>query len=96
MKHKLKDLPDISAGTRTMTSGAGSATFSPDSDDPNAIVTVSEFSPEVYSRTEKSGYCIYNAVIEVAFFRVPVANSGFPKEKFVNLHIDLTPPSSVS
>ncbi|MBN1387035.1 MAG: hypothetical protein JW965_01225 [Bacteroidales bacterium] len=87
---KLKLKPDISAGTRTMNSGAGSATFCPDSCSPDARITVSEFSHGDYTLTGQNGYCIYNAAIEVAFFGVPVANSGFNSKKNVILHINLT------
>jgi hypothetical protein len=91
-EYALKNIPGISAGTRTMTSGAGSATFFPDSYSPNALFTVSEVSPGNYSRTESNGYCIDNSEIEVAFFGVPVAKPGFTKQKILNLHINLTSP----
>jgi hypothetical protein len=88
--YEFKVIPDISAGTRTINSGAGSATFFPDSICPDALITVIEFSAGDYPRTEQNGYCIDNAKIEVAFFGVPVANSGFTRQKYLNLNINLT------
>lgn len=89
-RYEFKVIPDISAGTRTMNSGAGSATFFPNSFCPPALIKVIEFNAGDYPRIEQNGYCIDNAKIEVAFFGVPVANSGFTRQKYLNLHINLT------
>ena len=80
LEYELKVMPDISTGTRTMNPGAGSASFYPDSNYPNAIVVVSDFNFKEFFRTEVIAYCNTIAAIEVAFFGVPVANSGFYEE----------------
>jgi len=78
-----------------MNPGAGSASFHPDSNYPNAIVVVSDFNFKEFFRTEVNAYCDTIAAIEVAFFGAPVANSGFDKEKKCNFTYNLTVTSSV-
>ncbi len=73
---ELNAIPDISTGTWIMTSGTGSASFYPDANDPNAIVTVTEYGLKEFSWTEVNGSCSDVATIEVTFFEVPVANPG--------------------
>jgi|GEM_PF-1008404 len=77
---ELNAIPDISTGTWTMTSGTGSASFYPDANDPNAIVTVTDYGLKEFSWTEVNGSCSDVATIEVAFFEVPVANPGLGGE----------------
>lgn len=80
-EYEAKGMPEISAGTWTLTSGTGSASLYPDSNDPNAVLTVSNFSLKDYSWSAVN-YCRNHiAGFEVAFFGVPVANSGFYNEK---------------
>jgi len=90
LEYEAKGMPEISAGTWTLTSGTGSASLYPDSNDPNAINSVSDFSLKDYSLSAVNYYRNYIAGFEVAFFGVPVANSGFNNEKNVILHINLT------
>jgi len=72
----LNAIPDISTGTWTMTSGTGSASFYPDANDPNAVVTVTSYGLKEFSWTETNGGCSDVATIEVTFLEVPVANPG--------------------
>ncbi len=69
--------PDISTGTRTMTSGTGSASLYPESNDPNAITAVTCFSLRDSSRAEVVRSCTFFAADEAANFGVPAANPGF-------------------
>lgn len=69
--------PDISTGTRTMTSGTGSASLYPESNDPNAITAVTCSSLRDPSRAEAGRSCTFFAAVEAANFGVPAANPGF-------------------
>ena len=90
-EYEAKGMPEISTGTWTLTSGTGSASLYPDSNDPNAVLTVPNFSLKDYSWSAVNYYRNYIAGFEVAFFGVPVANPGFNNEKNVNfLYINLT------
>jgi hypothetical protein len=69
-EYLFNKMPDISSGTWSMTSGAGSAILYPDSHDPYAIV-----------KLESNVRYLMIAIIEANSFGVPAANSGFYKEK---------------
>ncbi|MEA1886875.1 MAG: hypothetical protein U9N72_06675 [Bacteroidota bacterium] len=69
--------PDISTGTRTMTSGTGSASLYPESNDPNAITAVTCFSLKETFLAEVGRDCTFFAAVEAANFGVPAANPGF-------------------
>ena len=74
---RLNALPDIGTGTWTMTSGSGSATFFPDANTPDALVTVSQLGTKEFTWTEVNGSCTNFASVEVTFYEMPVANAGF-------------------
>jgi len=58
-----------------MTSGTGTASFAPNSNDPNAIATVTTFGAKEFTWTEVNGTCSSAAVITVNY-QLPVANAG--------------------
>ncbi len=89
IEYEAKGMPEISAGTWTLTSGTGSASLYPDSNDPNAVLTVQNFSIKDYSWYIVNFYRNYIGGFEVAFFGVPVANSGFNNDKNAILPINL-------
>lgn len=63
-------------GTWTMTSGSGTAVFSPDANTPNATVTVSEYGIKVFTWTVVKGPCSNSANVTVNFYMQPVADPG--------------------
>ena len=63
-------------GTWTMTSGTGTASFSPDSHSPTATVTVSEYGTKVFTWTVTNGPCSASSNVTVNFYGQPVANAG--------------------
>ncbi len=73
---QLQATPSVGIGTWTMTSGTGNASFSPNANDPNVIVTVSEFGTKEFTWTEVNGTCSNSATITVNFFGQPIANAG--------------------
>lgn len=64
------------AGTWTMSSGTGTATFVPSSNSPAATVTVSEYGTKVFTWTVTNGTCTASSDVTVSFSRPPVANAG--------------------
>jgi gliding motility-associated-like protein len=63
-------------GTWTMTSGEGTATFSPDTHSPAATVTVSEYGTKVFTWTVTNGPCSASSNVTVNFYQQPIANAG--------------------
>lgn len=63
-------------GTWTMTSGTGTAVFSPDANDPDAAVTVSEYGTKVFTWTVTNGPCSDESNVTVNFYEQPVADAG--------------------
>ncbi len=72
----LNAVPDVGTGTWTQTAGTGTATFTPDANDPNAYVTVSEFGEYDFTWTEVNGTCSGSDIITINFLGVPPANAG--------------------
>jgi gliding motility-associated-like protein len=74
----LKAIPGSTGGTGTwsMTSGTGSASFSPGANSPDAIVTVSEYGTKVFTWTVTNGPCSGSSNVTVNFYQQPVANAG--------------------
>ncbi|MBN2665873.1 MAG: gliding motility-associated C-terminal domain-containing protein [Bacteroidales bacterium] len=64
------------AGTWTMTSGTGTATFMPSANSPAATVTVSEYGTKVFTWTVTNGTCTASSDVTVSFSSPPVANAG--------------------
>jgi len=63
-------------GTWTMTSGTGTATFSPDAQSPTATVTVSDYGTKIFTWTVTSGPCSSSSNVTVNFYEQPLANAG--------------------
>lgn len=59
-----------------MKSGTGTARFSPGSNDPSAVVTVSEFGRKVFAWIVSNGNCSDSSDVTVDFIQQPVANAG--------------------
>ncbi len=59
-----------------MTVGTGTASFVPSANDPNALVTVSEFGAKEFSWKEINGTCADSAAITVNFYEQPLPNAG--------------------
>lgn len=72
----LRAVRSVGTGTWTMTSGTGTASFSPDAGDPGATVTVSDYGTKVFTWTETNGPCSNSSNVTVNFYRQPVADAG--------------------
>lgn len=68
--------PAFGVGTWTMTSGTGTAVFSPSVNSNNATVTVSEYGTKVFTWTVVNGTCSATSNVTVTFLEQPVANPG--------------------
>ncbi|MFN2379169.1 MAG: PKD domain-containing protein [Bacteroidales bacterium] len=66
----------VGTGTWAMTSGSGTASFSPDANTPDATVTVSEYGTKEFTWTEVNGACSDAAGITVNFYEQPVVDAG--------------------
>ncbi len=64
------------SGTWSMTSGTGTATFSPDEHSPVTTVTVSEEGTKVFTWTVTDGFCSGSSSVTVNFSQQPEANAG--------------------
>ncbi len=54
-----------------MTTGSGTATFSPDENSPLATVTVSDYGNKKFAWTEVNGSCNDSDTISVSFYEQP-------------------------
>ncbi|GAH12505.1 unnamed protein product, partial [marine sediment metagenome] len=72
----LQATSSVGTGVWTMTDGTGTAMFSPNTNDSNAVVTVTEYGTKEFTWTEVNGTCSDTATIEVNFFEQPVTNAG--------------------
>ena len=66
----------IGTGTWTKVSGPGNATFSPNANTANAIVTVSAYGSYTFSWTVVNGTCSNSANVTVVFIQQLAANGG--------------------
>ena len=73
---QLNAVPGTGTGTWTKINGPGIATFSPNANRYNAIVTVSEFGAYDFAWTEVSFDCTSTDIIRVVFHSLPVVNAG--------------------
>jgi len=71
----LAATPSIGTGTWTST-GAGTAVFTPNANDPNATVTVSAYGSYSFTWTEVNGTCPSASSVNVTFYQQPIANAG--------------------
>lgn len=72
----LNAIPSIGTGTWTRVSGPGTASFSPDSHNPMAKVTVNDYGTYVFRWTEVNGPCTSTASVTVVFAEQISANAG--------------------
>jgi gliding motility-associated-like protein len=63
-------------GLWSMTSGTGTAAFSPNATSPTATVTVSEYGTKVFTWTVTNGPCSGSSSVTVNFYMPPEANAG--------------------
>ncbi|MEE9460780.1 MAG: gliding motility-associated C-terminal domain-containing protein, partial [Bacteroidales bacterium] len=71
---QLQAIPSAGTGEWTKTSGRGSATFSPATNDPDALITVDQYGSYRFTWTETNGPCIDSATIAIVFNEHPNAN----------------------
>ncbi len=72
----FKAVPSFGTGTWTLTSGPGTAVFTPNANAPNATVTVSAYGTYIFTWTEVSGTCSASSTVTVNFYKQPVAKPG--------------------
>jgi len=72
---QLGATPSIGTGTWSA-SGPGNATYSPNANDPNAVVTVDAYGTYTLTWTENNGGCTNAASITVVFDQQTTANAG--------------------
>ena len=72
----LSAVPSIGAGTWSVVSGPGTASFAPDNNTPDATVTVSEYGAYTFRWKEVSLNCADSSQVVVIFNELPVANAG--------------------
>jgi gliding motility-associated-like protein len=72
----LRATPSVGVGTWTLTSGPGTATFTPDANSANTMVEVSEYGTYGFTWTEVNGTCSSSAEVIVNFLEVPAADAG--------------------
>ncbi|MDM8002240.1 MAG: gliding motility-associated C-terminal domain-containing protein, partial [Bacteroidota bacterium] len=75
---QLNAVPSVGIGTWTRTAGpsGATATFSPSSNSPTAIATVSAYGTYTFTWTETNGTCSASSSVTVNFYRQPVASAG--------------------
>ncbi len=66
----------VGTGTWTKVSGPGNASFSPDANTANAVVTVTAYGSYTFRWTVVNGTCSANATVTVVFIQQPPANAG--------------------
>ncbi len=72
----LNAVPGSGTGTWTMISGPGQATFSPNANQPNATVTVTQFGSYDFAWTEVNEFCSSSDIIRVGFHDLPQISAG--------------------
>jgi gliding motility-associated-like protein len=66
----------VGTGTWSKVSGPGNATFSPDANTANAIVTVTAYGSYTFGWTVANGTCSTSSTVIVVFIQQPPANAG--------------------
>ena len=72
----LNAVPGSGTGTWTKINGPGNAVFTPDANQYNAVVTVSQFGSYDFAWTEVNNLCSSNDIVRVTFHDVPPVNAG--------------------
>ncbi len=75
LNFQLGATPSVGTGTWSAT-GPGTATYSPNANNPNAVVTVDTYGAYVLTWTENNGGCSNAASINVTFDQQAVADAG--------------------
>jgi trimeric autotransporter adhesin len=73
---KLNAVLEVGTGTWTKVNGPGVATFTPDANHPDALVTVSQYGDYDFAWTEISSSCSSVDIIRVVFHNPPSVNAG--------------------
>jgi gliding motility-associated-like protein len=68
--------PSVGTGTWSQVSGPGSSTFSPNSNDPQASVSVSDYGTYEFEWTETNDICSDSDQVVVNFYDQPIADAG--------------------
>ncbi|NSW95133.1 MAG: gliding motility-associated C-terminal domain-containing protein, partial [Bacteroidales bacterium] len=76
LNFRFSAVPSIGTGLWTLTSGPGTAVFTPNAATYNATVTVSAYGTYVFTWTETNNNCTSSAPVTVNFYQQPVANAG--------------------
>ena len=75
--YQLNAIPSVGVGTWTYSGPfGGTATFNPNENDSNAIVTVDVYGVYTFIWTEVNGVCTDSDTVLVEFFEQPVADAG--------------------
>lgn len=72
----LSATPSIGTGVWTQQSGSGTVSFSPNSNDPNATVTVTLYDTYTFRWTESNGACVDFDEITINFYQQPIVAPG--------------------
>jgi gliding motility-associated-like protein len=72
----LNAIPGTGIGTWTKVSGPGTAVFSPNANQSNATVTVSQFGSYDFAWTEVNSLCSNTDIVRVTFHDLPQVNAG--------------------
>ncbi|MGQ1911461.1 gliding motility-associated C-terminal domain-containing protein [Marinifilum sp. RC60d5] len=92
--YDLAAIPSIGTGTWTKIAGSGTATFTPDINDPNATVEVSTEDTYEFTWTEVAGTCSDSDAVTITFNSVPTANAG-SDDAICGLVYDLAASASI-
>jgi len=77
LDYTLQAIPSVGTGSWSLSDGADAVVFTPDSEDPNALVTVPGYGDYSFIWTEVNGVCYDSASIDITFVNSPTANAGF-------------------
>jgi trimeric autotransporter adhesin len=72
----LSAIPSVGVGTWSLQSGPGTASFAPNSNAANAIVSVGQYGAYTFRWQEENGVCSDNASVTVIFDQQTNANAG--------------------
>ena len=67
LNYSLHALPSSGAGTWSLLSGPGTATFTPSATDPNSVVLVNDYGRYIFLWTEVNGICSDTATVRITF-----------------------------
>lgn len=76
LNFRLNAVPGTGTGTWSMVNGPGTATFSPNANQYNAVVTVTQYGAYDFAWTEVSFNCSSTDIIRVVFHSAPSVNAG--------------------